>query len=118
MDLWSSLPTKSVFTDKNYQFGVFKIETLFWLEDIWYLVENLFAKLIIQCLIKAQPYELKATMKRDALALYFISEALDDSNFYKIAKANTSKKVWDILKIIHDERSNPNLCQLGNIVLK
>ena len=35
---------------------------------------------------------------KDALALYYIQQALDDNIFYVIAEANTTREAWESLK--------------------
>ena len=40
------------------------------------------------------------------LALYSIQEDLDDSIFYKIAKANIAKEAWDILEVKYGVRGS------------
>ncbi|GKC38697.1 hypothetical protein Tco_1051081 [Tanacetum coccineum] len=40
----------------------------------------------------------KANQKRDAKALFFIQQSVDETIFSRIAAANSAKEAWDTLK--------------------
>ncbi len=69
------------------------MKTLFKSQDLWELVDNGFTE------TSGDEARQRENLKRDAKALFFIQQAVDESIFSKIAVATTSKQAWNILKI-------------------
>ncbi|GKA97840.1 hypothetical protein Tco_0825734 [Tanacetum coccineum] len=67
------------------------MKTLFQLQDLWEYVESRFA-------VSDDDSRNKEHHKRDAKALFFIQQAVDESIFPRIAVATSSKQAWSILK--------------------
>ncbi|KAJ8773175.1 hypothetical protein K2173_028352 [Erythroxylum novogranatense] len=66
--------------------------TLFRSQDLWDYVEKGFEE------NKEDETRNKEHVKRDAKALFFIQQAIDESIFSRIAAATTAKQAWAILK--------------------
>lgn len=89
------------FKGENYQFWSIKMKTLFLSYDLWELVENGYAEPNDQDTRSTteQQAELKEKQKKEAKALYFIQQALDDTIFPRILAATTSKAAWEFSRI-------------------
>nr|GFC30635.1 UBN2 domain-containing protein [Tanacetum cinerariifolium] len=68
------------------------MKTLFKSQDLWELVEN------GDLDSGDDNAKKKENKKRDAKALFFIQQAVDESIFSRIAAATTSEQAWSILK--------------------
>ncbi|KAI3789477.1 hypothetical protein L2E82_02274 [Cichorium intybus] len=68
------------------------MKTLFRSQDLWDLVENNTTE-------GNQDEMSKEIQKKDAKALFFIQQAVDESIFSRIAAAKTAHEAWSILKI-------------------
>lgn len=97
-----SQPQIPLLTGKNYEFWAVKIKTLFCSQDVWDFVENGFVEPVdqaaYQALTQAKKDELKEKKKKDAKALFFIQQAMNDSVFPRISAATRSKQAWEILE--------------------
>ncbi|KAI0515873.1 hypothetical protein KFK09_008541 [Dendrobium nobile] len=49
----------------------------------------------------AQRELLKESRKKDKKAVFFIYQALDETNFEKVASESTSKQAWEILQVAY-----------------
>ena len=87
-----------IFNGDNYQFWSIKMKTLFLSYDLWDLVENGMNEYDVERLTAAQRNEMKENKKKDAKALFYIQQALDETVFPRIMGASTSKEAWDLLK--------------------
>ena len=67
---------------------------MFRYQELWDLVENGFE----DKKPKVADEQLWETRKKDAKALFYIQQAVDDSSFSSIAAASTSKQAWDIIQ--------------------
>ncbi|CAH9103292.1 unnamed protein product [Cuscuta epithymum] len=90
----NSISQLPMFKGSNYHFWSLKMKTLFKSQELWSIVDEGFED--------GQPEEpdqaLRDRRKKDAKALYFIQQALDDEVFPRIAAASTSKEAWSILQ--------------------
>ena len=68
------------------------MKTLFKSQDFWDLVENGYAK------ASTDETRQKENQKKDAKALFFIQQVVDETIFPRIAAAITSRDAWNILK--------------------
>ncbi|XP_047270516.1 uncharacterized protein LOC124899617 [Capsicum annuum] len=80
-----------IFNGDRYEFWSIKMKTLFKSSELWDLVENGYAE-------EDEAQRLRENKKKDSKALFYIQQAMHDSVFSRIAVAETSTKVWDILK--------------------
>ncbi|XP_023741703.1 uncharacterized protein LOC111889782 [Lactuca sativa] len=68
------------------------MKTLFKSQDLWDLVQNGYAK------ASTDETRQKENQKKDAKALFFIQQVVDETIFPRIATAITSRDAWNILK--------------------
>ena len=68
------------------------MKTLFVSQDLWDLVEKGYTAARLAADV------LRETQKKDAKALFFIQQAIDDAIFPRISAATTSKAAWDALQ--------------------
>ena len=77
------------------------MKTLFRSQDVWDLVESGFPKLAnqqaYQALSQVEKDLLKENKKKDAKALFFIQQAVEEAIFPKVVAAS-SKKAWENLQ--------------------
>ena len=69
-----------------------KMKTLFISQDLWELVEKGYTEEGVSAKV------LRDHRKRDAKALFFIQQAVDETIFSRIEAATKSKEVWDLLR--------------------
>nr|GEZ63560.1 DUF4219 domain-containing protein/UBN2 domain-containing protein [Tanacetum cinerariifolium] len=62
-------------------------------QELWELVENGIAETSVDETGRRE------SMKKDAKALFFIQQAVDETIFLRIAAANSDKEAWDTLKM-------------------
>ena len=90
---------------KNYDYWAIVMRALFTSQDLQQFVEDGFEepadKNEFNSLTQAEKELLKNYKKKDALALYFLYQAVDESVFPRIAAATTSKEAWETLKIAY-----------------
>ncbi|GKB15468.1 hypothetical protein Tco_0849391 [Tanacetum coccineum] len=87
-----SQPQIPVFKGDSYEFWSIKMKTLFRSQDLWDLVDK-------GCAYStSEETTNKENQKRDAKALFFIQQAVDETIFSRIAAANSAKEAWDTLK--------------------
>ncbi|KAL4367130.1 hypothetical protein GQ457_05G027260 [Hibiscus cannabinus] len=88
-----SQPAISVFQGNNYDVWSTKMETLFISQDLWELVEKGYSEEGVA--VEA----LRDYKKKDAKALFFIQQAVDDAIFSsRISAATKAKEAWDAVK--------------------
>ncbi|GKC26312.1 integrase [Tanacetum coccineum] len=68
------------------------MRTLFRSQELWGLVKNGIAETSVDETGRRE------SMKKDAKALFFIQQAVDEMIFSRIAAANSAKEAWDTLK--------------------
>ena len=68
------------------------MRTLFNSQDLWDMVENGIAE------TSDEDTRSRENQKRDAKALFFIQQAVEESIFSRIAAATSSNEAWTILK--------------------
>src|SRR3984885_7718984 len=90
------------FNGKNYDYWAITMKALFSCQDLWELVQDGFDEPAddneFNRLTPGEKDLLKSNRKKDAKALVFLYQAVDQSVFPRIAVANTSKKAWQTLK--------------------
>eukprot|EP00253_Pinus_taeda_P008514 PITA_08514 len=90
------------FNGKNYDYWAITMKALFSCQDLWELVQDGFDEPAddneFNRLTPGEKDLLKSNRKKDAKALVFLYQAVDQSVFPRIAAANTSKEAWQILK--------------------
>ncbi|WOH15247.1 hypothetical protein DCAR_0934784 [Daucus carota subsp. sativus] len=85
-------------TKLNYDTWNIKMKTWLKAEETWEMVGDGFTEPEnLGALSQAQQNKLKDERKRDNRALSDLQDAIEDSFFEKIARAETSKEAWDIL---------------------
>ncbi|KAL4325065.1 hypothetical protein GQ457_11G028180 [Hibiscus cannabinus] len=88
-----SQPVIPVFQGNNYGVWSTKMKTLFISQDLWELVEKGYSEEGVT--VEA----LRDYKKKDAKALFFIQQAVDDAIFSsQISAATKAKEAWDALK--------------------
>ncbi|GJZ81568.1 retrovirus-related pol polyprotein from transposon TNT 1-94 [Tanacetum coccineum] len=87
-----SQPNIPIFKRDSYEFWSIKMRTLFKSQDLWDLVENGLAE------TGDEDTRSRENQKRDAKALFFIQQAVEESIFSRIAAATSSNEAWTILK--------------------
>ncbi|KAL0424087.1 UNVERIFIED_CONTAM: hypothetical protein Sradi_0943500 [Sesamum radiatum] len=88
-----SQPTIPIFQGSNYDIWSTKMKTLFISQDLWELVERGYGD------EGATDDTLKELRKKDAKALFFIQQAVDDAVFSsRISAATRAKEAWDALR--------------------
>ena len=85
----SSLP---LFQGVGYDIWSTKMKTLFISQDLWDFVEKGYFKTGVSV------DTLKELWKKDAKALFFIQQAVDESIFPQIVAATKSNDAWDALQ--------------------
>ena len=88
-------PSIPIFQGSNYDVWSTKMKTLFLSQELWDLVE----KGNIKDGVRAET--LRDLRKKDAKALFFIQQAMDDVIFRRISAATRSKEAWDGLNIAY-----------------
>ncbi|GKC99250.1 hypothetical protein Tco_1169525 [Tanacetum coccineum] len=88
-----SQPQIPVFKRDSYEFWSIKMKTLFRSQDLWDLVGKGCAD------STSEETTNKENHKRDAKALFFIQQAVDETIFSRTVAANSAKEAWDTLKI-------------------
>jgi inorganic pyrophosphatase len=75
------------------------MKTLLGSQDAWKVVEFGYVEHVtVEDLMINQVKELKESRKKDKITLYMMYQAVNESNFKKIAGAKTSKEAWETLK--------------------
>ncbi|GKU96667.1 hypothetical protein SLEP1_g9878 [Rubroshorea leprosula] len=87
-----SQPTIPLFKGSGYEIWSTKMRTLFMSQDLWDLVERGYTEAALSA------EALKDTKKKDAKALFFIQQGVDDAIFPRISAATKSKDAWDALQ--------------------
>jgi gag-polypeptide of LTR copia-type len=83
----------------NYDNWSIHIKALLGLQDAWEVIELCCTKhATVEGLMNNEVKKLKESRKKDKIALYMMYQAVDESDFEKIAGAKTSKKVWETLE--------------------
>ncbi|KAK5772832.1 hypothetical protein PVK06_049131 [Gossypium arboreum] len=90
-----SQPLVPIFQGINYGVWSTKMKTLFLSQDLWDLVENGYSE------EEVAAETLKDIRKRDAKALFFIQQAVDESIFPRIEAVTRSKEAWDTLRMAY-----------------
>ncbi|KAH9291443.1 hypothetical protein KI387_043368, partial [Taxus chinensis] len=84
--------------------------------DVWDLVENGFNEpadqQAYQALSQAEKDLLKENKKKDAKALFFIQQAMEESIFPRVAAATRSKQAWDSLQTAYQGTSKVKTAKL------
>ncbi|GJZ79695.1 retrovirus-related pol polyprotein from transposon TNT 1-94 [Tanacetum coccineum] len=88
-----SQPQIPIFKGDSYEFWSIKMKTLFKSQDLWDFVESGFPEEE-----SSDNARQKENLKKDAKALFFIQQAVDESIYSRIAAATSSKHVWETLK--------------------
>ncbi|GKB15467.1 retrovirus-related pol polyprotein from transposon TNT 1-94 [Tanacetum coccineum] len=96
-----SQPQIPVFKRDSYEFWSIKMKTLFRSQDLWDLVDKGCAD------STSEETTNKENQKRDAKALFFIQQAVDETIFSTTVAANSAKEAWDTLKIEYQSCSKP-----------
>eukprot|EP00253_Pinus_taeda_P009615 PITA_09615 len=90
------------FNGKNHSYWSITMKALFASQRIWELVETGYAEpadaTTLVALTLAERDQLKSDMKKDAKALFFLFQSVNESIFPRIAASTKSKEAWDILK--------------------
>jgi len=109
-------PQISQFNGNNYEYSSFEMKTLFCSQELWDLVENGFTESPDQAaynvLSQAQKDLIKENKKKDAKALFFIQQAMEESIFPWVAAATRSKHAWDTLQNSYQGTSKVKLVRL------
>ncbi|GJZ18250.1 putative RNA-directed DNA polymerase, eukaryota, reverse transcriptase zinc-binding domain protein [Tanacetum coccineum] len=87
-----SQPQIPIFKGDSYEFWSIKMKTLFKSQGLWEFVESGLPE------ESSENARQKENIKKDAKALFFIQQAVDESIFSRIAAATSSKHAWDTLK--------------------
>ncbi|GKV49381.1 hypothetical protein SLEP1_g56135 [Rubroshorea leprosula] len=87
-----SQPTIPLFKGSGYEIWSTKMRTLFMSQDLWDLVERGYTEAALSA------EALKDTKKKDAKALFFIQQGVDDTIFPRISATTKSKDAWDALQ--------------------
>jgi gag-polypeptide of LTR copia-type len=75
------------------------MKALLGLQDVWEVVEQGYTEQEnMQDLMSNELKALKESCKKDKTTLYIMYQAVDESDFEKIAGANTSKDAWETLE--------------------
>ncbi|KAG8490935.1 hypothetical protein CXB51_014723 [Gossypium anomalum] len=90
-----SQPLVPIFQGSNYGVWSTKMKTLFLSQDLWDLVENGYGE------EEVAAETLKDIRKRDAKALFFIQQVVDESIFPRIEAVTRSKEAWDMLRMAY-----------------
>ncbi|KAE8655248.1 hypothetical protein F3Y22_tig00117034pilonHSYRG01564 [Hibiscus syriacus] len=86
-------------TKANYNNWSIQMRALFGTQDAWEVVENGFTELEnTEDLTVNEIKTLKNTRIKDKTTLYMLFQAVDESEFEKIASAATGKEAWDTLQ--------------------
>jgi uncharacterized membrane protein YkoI len=88
-------------TKSNYENWSIQMKALLGAQDAWDLVENVYNEpnvATLAAMTANQMKVLKETRTRDKTALYLLFQAVDESDFEKIADATRSKEAWDVLE--------------------
>lgn len=111
-----SQPQIPIFNGKNYDYWSIKMKTLFCSQGIWNFVENGFPEptnqQAYQALSQAEKDLLEENKKKDAKALFFIQQAMEESIFPKVAAATRSKQAWDSLQTAYQGTSKVIMAKL------
>jgi gag-polypeptide of LTR copia-type len=83
----------------NYDNWSIHKKTLLGSQDAWEVVEFGYAEhATVEGLMINQVKELKKSRKKDKIALYMMYQAVDESDFEKVAGTKTSKEAWETLE--------------------
>ena len=93
------------FNGKNYDYWAITMRALFVSQDLWELVEDGFVEPVdeqaFNALTQAEKDLLKNNRKKDAKALFYLYQAVNESVFPRIAAAKKSKEAWETLKVAY-----------------
>lgn len=87
-----SHPQIPIFKGDSYEFWSIKMTMLFKSQDLWEYVETGYEE------NGEDEARIKEHRKKDAKALFFIQQAVDDSIFPRIAAATKANQAWTTLK--------------------
>eukprot|EP00253_Pinus_taeda_P010559 PITA_10559 len=123
-----------LFNGKNYDYWAITMKALFSCQDLWELVQDGFDEPAndneFNRLTQGEKDLLKTNRKKDAKALVFLYQAVDQSVFPRMAAAKTSKEAWQTLKtayqgmekvrtaklqLLRRDFENPNMKESDNI---
>jgi cation diffusion facilitator CzcD-associated flavoprotein CzcO len=83
----------------NYDNWSIHKKTLLGSQDAWEVVEFGYAEhATVEGLMINQVKELKKSRKKDKIVLYMMYQAVDESDFEKVAGTKTSKEAWETLE--------------------
>ena len=89
-------------TKENYEIWQIQMKALFGSQELWELITNGYVEPTSEqeaAYNVEQKNLLKDQRKKGKKALFILYQGVDESTFEKIAKAESSKKVWEILGI-------------------
>ena len=93
------------FNGKNYDCWAITMRALFVSQDLWEFVEDGFVEpadeQAFNALTQAEKDLLKNNRKKDAKALFYLYQAVNESVFPRIAAAKRSKEAWETLKVAY-----------------
>ncbi|GJR29463.1 retrovirus-related pol polyprotein from transposon TNT 1-94 [Tanacetum coccineum] len=104
-----SQPHIPIFKGDSYEFWSIKMKTLFKSQDLWEFVESGLPE------ESSDNARQKENIKKDAKALFFIQQAVDESIFSRIATATSSKHAWDTLKTEYQGSAKVILVKLQSL---
>jgi gag-polypeptide of LTR copia-type/Domain of unknown function (DUF4219) len=91
----------------NYDNWSIHMKVLLGLQDAWEVIELCYTEhATVEGLMNNQVKKLKESRKKDKIVLYMMYQAVDESDFEKIAGEKTSKKVWKTLKKVYKGADN------------
>ncbi|XP_031248236.1 uncharacterized protein LOC116106015 [Pistacia vera] len=99
-----------IFTGEKYDIWSTKMETYFFSQDLWDIVNE---ELSIPEITSFTPdwlrKQLKASWQKNAAALYILQQAVDDNICSKIYKVKTAKEAWNTLKEEFQGNTQPTI---------
>lgn len=104
----ASQPQIPVFKGDSYEFWSIKMKTLFKSQDLWDLVDKGITE-------GSEEAANKEILKKDAKALFFIQQAVDETIFARIAAADSAKAAWNTLKTEYQGSTKVILVKLQSL---
>ncbi|XP_021836177.2 uncharacterized protein [Spinacia oleracea] len=88
-----------VFGGENYNFWKIEMKTLLRSQGLWSYADKGYMEYEDESILtEAQKKQLDGERMKDAKALYLIQNAVKDTIFPRILRANTAKEAWEILE--------------------
>ncbi|KAF5458969.1 hypothetical protein F2P56_022961, partial [Juglans regia] len=84
-----------IFSDENYDYWSIKMKTFFISQDLWDVVER---GLTVPAVGVSDSTQSKQETTKDAKALFILQQAVSESIFPRLMRAETSKAAWEILQ--------------------